>query len=67
MAVFAELCDIVEETIDLYRQEGKELPQPTDRRGRSARKRRGPGGLEFAFRKRRVASIAKPVKSCRKR
>jgi len=28
-AVFAELCDIVEETLDLYRQEKKPLPPPT--------------------------------------
>jgi len=28
-AVFAELCDIVDETIDLYRQDGKPLPSPT--------------------------------------
>jgi predicted RNase H-like HicB family nuclease len=27
--VFAELCQIVEETIDLYRQDGKPLPPPT--------------------------------------
>jgi predicted RNase H-like HicB family nuclease len=27
--VFAELCDIVEETIALYEQEGKPLPPPT--------------------------------------
>ena len=27
--VFAELCRIVEETIDLYRREGKPLPPPT--------------------------------------
>jgi predicted RNase H-like HicB family nuclease len=28
-AVFAELCEIVEETVELYRQEGKPLPPPT--------------------------------------
>jgi len=28
-AVFAELCDIVEETIALYRADGKPLPPPT--------------------------------------
>ncbi len=28
-AVFEELCQIVEEAIDLYRQDGKPLPQPT--------------------------------------
>ena len=28
-AVFAELCVIVEETIDLYRADGKPLPPPT--------------------------------------
>ena len=27
--VFAELCEIVEETIDLYKKEGKPLPPPT--------------------------------------
>ena len=27
--VFEELCHIVEETIDLYRQEGRPLPPPT--------------------------------------
>ena len=27
--VFAELCQIVEETIGLYRQDGKPLPPPT--------------------------------------
>jgi predicted RNase H-like HicB family nuclease len=27
--VFEELCQIVEETIDLYRQEGGPLPPPT--------------------------------------
>lgn len=28
-AVFAELCQIVEEVIELYHQEGKPLPPPT--------------------------------------
>ena len=28
-AVFAELCRIVEETIELYTEEGKPLPSPT--------------------------------------
>lgn len=27
-SVFSELCDIVEETIELYRQDGKPLPKP---------------------------------------
>lgn len=27
--VFAELCEIVEETMELYKQEGKPLPPPT--------------------------------------
>jgi len=27
-AVFAELCEIIEETIQLYEQDGKYLPQP---------------------------------------
>ena len=27
-AVFAELCEIVDETIELYKQDGKPLPQP---------------------------------------
>ena len=27
--VFAELCDLVEETIELYRQENRSLPPPT--------------------------------------
>jgi predicted RNase H-like HicB family nuclease len=30
--VFAELCQIVEETIDLYHQDGKSLPTPTSGR-----------------------------------
>jgi predicted RNase H-like HicB family nuclease len=30
--VFAELCRIVEETIELYRQDGKPLPEPTSGR-----------------------------------
>ncbi len=28
-AVFAELCQIVEETIELYKKDGKRLPPPT--------------------------------------
>ena len=28
-AVFSELCRIVEETIELYRQDGRPLPPPT--------------------------------------
>ena len=31
-AVFAELCDIVEETLDLYARDGKPLPPPTSGR-----------------------------------
>jgi predicted RNase H-like HicB family nuclease len=27
--VFAELCEIVDDTIDLYKQEGRHLPPPT--------------------------------------
>jgi predicted RNase H-like HicB family nuclease len=27
--VFAELCEIVKETIDLYKREGRSLPPPT--------------------------------------
>ena len=27
--VFAELCELVEETIDIYKQDGKPLPPPT--------------------------------------
>ncbi|MDB5338947.1 MAG: HicB family protein [Planctomycetaceae bacterium] len=30
--VFEELCQIVEETIELYRQDGKPLPPPTSGR-----------------------------------
>jgi predicted RNase H-like HicB family nuclease len=26
--VFAELCDIVDETLEIYRQDGRALPQP---------------------------------------
>jgi predicted RNase H-like HicB family nuclease len=29
--VFAELCDIVNETIELYKKDGKPLPAPTAR------------------------------------
>ena len=32
MAVFAELCQIVEEAIALYRKDGKRLPPPTSGR-----------------------------------
>ena len=28
-AVYAELCDIVEEVVELYRRDGKVLPPPT--------------------------------------
>jgi len=28
-AVFAQLCEIVEETIELYKKEGRPLPPPT--------------------------------------
>jgi len=28
-AVFAELCELVEEVIELYKQDGKSLPSPT--------------------------------------
>jgi predicted RNase H-like HicB family nuclease len=31
-AVFEELCQIVEEAIELYRRDGKQLPQPTSGR-----------------------------------
>ena len=31
-AVFAELCEIGEETIELYHQDGKPLPPPTSGR-----------------------------------
>ncbi len=31
-AVFAELCDIVDETIELYHTDGKPLPPPTSGR-----------------------------------
>lgn len=27
-AVFAELCDVVDETVAIYKEEGKELPRP---------------------------------------
>lgn len=30
--VFAELCEIVEEAVDLYRREGRPLPPPTSGR-----------------------------------
>ena len=32
-AVFAELCEIVEEAIDVYRQDNKPLPPATSGRG----------------------------------
>jgi hypothetical protein len=35
--VFAELCDIVDETIDLYHQEGRPLPPPTAGLGLASR------------------------------
>lgn len=28
-AVFAELCELVEQVVELYEQEGRPLPQPT--------------------------------------
>ena len=31
-AVFAELCDVVEETIALYKKDGRPLPPPTSGR-----------------------------------
>ena len=31
--VFAELCDIVDETIELYQKDGKPLPAPTAGKG----------------------------------
>ena len=34
-AVFAELCDIVEEVIVLYREDGKPLPPPTSGNGKA--------------------------------
>ena len=34
-AVFAELCDIVDEVVELYRQDGKPLPPPTAGNGRA--------------------------------
>ena len=34
-AVFAELCDIVEEVIELYRADGKPLPPPTAGNGKA--------------------------------
>ena len=36
-AVFAELCEIVEETIDLYHADGKALPPATVGRGIASR------------------------------
>ncbi len=40
--VFYELCELVEETIELYRKEGKPLPPPTS-------------GRDFATKMQRVA------------
>ena len=34
-AVFAELCDIVEEMIELYREDAKPLPPPTAGNGKA--------------------------------
>ena len=34
-AVYAELCDIVEEMIELYREDGKSLPPPTAGNGKA--------------------------------
>ena len=36
-AVYAELCDIVEEIIELYHEDGKPLPPPTAGNGRAER------------------------------
>ena len=36
-AVYAELCDIVDEVIELYREDGKSLPPPTAGNGRAER------------------------------
>ena len=36
-AVYAELCDIVEEIVELYRQDGKPLPPPTAGNGMADR------------------------------
>ncbi len=36
-AVYAELCDIVEEVIELYRADGKPLPPPTAGNGLAER------------------------------
>ena len=36
-AVFAELCDIVDEVIELYHEDGKPLPPPTAGNGRAER------------------------------
>ena len=35
--VFAELCDIVDETIELYQKDGKPLPVPTTSKDYAAR------------------------------
>ena len=34
-AVYAELCDIVEEIVELYREDGKSLPPPTAGNGKA--------------------------------
>ena len=34
-AVYAELCDVVDEVIELYRLDGKPLPPPTAGNGRA--------------------------------
>jgi hypothetical protein len=32
-AVFSELCDIVEDSVDLYERDGRPLPEPMSGRG----------------------------------
>ena len=34
-AVYAELCDIVEEIVELYREDGRSLPPPTAGNGKA--------------------------------
>ena len=34
-AVYAELCDIVEEIVELYREDGRTLPPPTAGNGKA--------------------------------
>ena len=34
-AVYAELCDIVEEIVELYREDGRSLPAPTAGNGKA--------------------------------